>query len=418
MKYEAIVYGWRNIVDGKMYIGFHKTEEEFDGYVTSSEDEELKYAWSNGHMRRSIIYRGNQSVAITLENYLLKSVKANKNLEFYNKSVGGGLGCVKDFSNLTESVKLVGEEWIKGVEPEENLDYVDVADQEITEAIKLRLEAGHYVVYQAPTKEIFALPKNQIRFNSIEPEHLEDIKDFMRDDPAKARTNISPIIIVVNEKGEKMILDGNHTITAAYEVDWTNVPVIYINSSEFLNKQANYDDFGLLMNHQEKKKKPNDKGALKRGIINLLQTTGLGIDSTTFKNTALRNLVKYYSKNSIAHNIKSVAKMLREEQEVLKNNFKRYTKKELETIVANLEAANPNMGIISISSDRCMNDGLGAVLNKMGGMGIDEGIIVISHRNMTEYKLRKTHTDKLKKAMKLSNAKITINELPAFIKTK
>jgi len=65
-----------------------------------------------------------------------------------------------------------------------------------------------------------------------------------------------------------------------------------------------------------------------------------------------------------------------------------------------------------------MNDGLGAVLNKMGGMDVTEGIIVISHRNMTEYKLRKAHTDKLKKAMKPINAKITINELPAFIKTK
>jgi hypothetical protein len=418
MKYEAIVYGWRNIIDGKMYIGFHKTDEEFDGYVTSSEDEELQYAWANGHMRRSIIYRGTQSIAITLENYLLKSIKANKNPDFYNKSVGGGVGCVKDFSNLTESVKLVGENWIKGIEPEENLDYVDVADQDVTEAIKARLAAEHYIEYQAPTKEIFALPKNQIRFNTIEPEHLEDIKDLMRDDPLKARRNISPIIIVVNEKGEKMILDGNHTITAAYEVNWPNVPVIYINSSEFLNKQANYDDFGLLMNHQEKKKKPNDKGALKRGILNLLQTTGLSIDSTTFKNTALRNLVKYYSKNAIAHNIKSVEKMLREEQEVLKNNFKRYTKKELETIVGDLEAANPKVGIISISSDRCMNDGLGAVLNKMGGMDVTEGIIVISHRNMTEYKLRKAHTDKLKKAMKPINAKITINELPAFIKTK
>ena len=418
MKYEAIVYGWRNIIDGKMYIGFHKTVEEFDGYVTSSEDEELQYAWANGHMRRSIIYRGTQSIAITLENYLLKSIKANKNPDFYNKSVGGGVGCVKDFSNLTESIKLVGENWIKGIEPEENLDYVDVADQDVTEAIKARLAAEHYIEYQAPTKEIFALPKNQIRFNTIEPEHLEDIKDLMRDDPLKARRNISPIIIVVNEKGEKMILDGNHTITAAYEVNWPNVPVIYINSSEFLNKQANYDDFGLLMNHQEKKKKPNDKGALKRGILNLLQTTGLSIDSTTFKNTALRNLVKYYSKNAIAHNIKSVEKMLREEQEVLKNNFKRYTKKELETIVGDLEAANPKVGIISISSDRCMNDGLGAVLNKMGGMDVTEGIIVISHRNMTEYKLRKAHTDKLKKAMKPINAKITINELPAFIKTK
>lgn len=418
MKYEAIVYGWRNIINGKMYIGFHKTEEEFDGYVTSSEDDELKYAWSNGHMRRTILYRGSQSVAITLENFLLKSVKANKNPEFYNKSVGGGKGCVKDFSNLTESVKRVGEDWIKGIEPEENLDYLDIADQDVTASIKARIEAGHYIVYQANTKEVYSLPKNQIRFNSIEPEHLEDIKDFMRDDPKRARENVSPIVIVVDEFGNKMILDGNHTITAAYEVGWTNVPVIYINSSEFLNKQANYDDFGLLMNHQEKRKKPNTKADLKRGILNLIQTTGLDINSTTFKNTALRNLVKYYSKSAIAHNIKSVAKMLREEQDVLSNNFKRYTKKELESVVAELEQKNPAAGIISISSDRSMNDGIGAVLNKMGGMNTWEGIIVVSHRNMTEYRARKQHSDKLKKALERvhPNAKITVKELPAFVK--
>ena len=115
--YEAITYGWRNIENGKMYIGYHKTSDIDDGYIFSSEFEEVKNAWEWGKLRRSILYVGSQSVAITLENFLLKHVNANINDLFYNRSVGGGEGCVKDFSNLTEEVKKIGLNWIEGIDP-------------------------------------------------------------------------------------------------------------------------------------------------------------------------------------------------------------------------------------------------------------------------------------------------------------
>jgi hypothetical protein len=86
-RYDAITYGWRNIENDKMYIGYHKTNEIHDGYVFSSENEEANLAWSYGLLKRSILYRGKQSVAITLENFLLKFVSAHKNDQFYNQSV-------------------------------------------------------------------------------------------------------------------------------------------------------------------------------------------------------------------------------------------------------------------------------------------------------------------------------------------
>ena len=90
--YTGITYGWRNTENGKMYIGYHKTSEVDDGYIFSTEDEEANNAWEYGKLRRHILYKGDQSIAITLENFLLKEVDAIKNTQFYNRSVGGGVG--------------------------------------------------------------------------------------------------------------------------------------------------------------------------------------------------------------------------------------------------------------------------------------------------------------------------------------
>jgi len=86
--YSGITYGWRNIDNGKMYIGYHKTTEVDDGYIFSTEDVDANEAWEYGRLEQHILYKGDQSVAITLENFLLKHVDAIKNPKFYNRSVG------------------------------------------------------------------------------------------------------------------------------------------------------------------------------------------------------------------------------------------------------------------------------------------------------------------------------------------
>ena len=420
MSYNAITYGWRNIKNGKMYIGYHKTSEIDDGYVFSSEDEEANEAWSYGELKRSIIYRGDQSIAITLENYLLKSVQAHKNPQYYNRSVGGGSGCVKDFSNLTSEIIKLGEDWIQGIEPIIETATSNVDTDDIKE-LKANITNGQYVIHERESvKKLFGLPRNQVRMNVHENEHAEVIAEKMKDNPEKARMHVSPIIIMVDD-GIMQIIDGNHTILAAKLAGWKTIPAIYINSSEFKDKQCNVDYFGYLMNHEEKVKKPNSVNDLKRAIINFNEThEEYELGTEDFKEAFKDAYGEFWSAKQIASNMDSVKNLLATQEEIRKNNFKVYTKNELDSIARDLETKNPATAVISISSSSCYNAGIGAVLNKMGGMDVWKGIILISYRDVSDWTNRHEHSDKLNEAMKRihPNAKINVEEVLPFVKTK
>lgn len=423
-RYEAITYGWRHILTGKMYIGYHKTNEIYDGYVFSSEDPEANLAWSYGLLKRSILYRGKQSVAITLENFLLKSVSAHKNDKFYNQSVGGGEGCVKDFSNLTDEIKKVGLDWIAGIDPVYQMakSKVDIEEMDfICEQIKSNKYKTHL---NENVNKIRALPRNQVRLNAIEHEHKDDIAELMKDDPGKARKNVSPVIVCVHENEYKEIIDGNHTIEAAYDAGWTEVPVIYINYSEFKFKQENVDYFGYMMNHDEKRKKYNSKDDLKQAIIRFTNShDDLNIGTEKFKQAFMGTYGKFWSKKQIAKTIQSVKDHL-ETLEAMKNhNFKVWSKRELKAVTDKLAEENPGHAVISITSGSCYNAGVGAVANKAGELDTWNAIMVVSHRTLNEYnswKRKGGSEDKLNAAMKRMNEKLKcqVIVLESFVKTK
>lgn len=416
--YNAITYGWRNIKNGKFYIGYHKTNEEWDGYITSSENEELRYAWSNGFLKRTVLYKGSVEKAITFENYILKHVDAIRNPQCYNNSVGGGVGC-QPFDILTEEMKKTADRWLAGKEVNTE-KRSGLWNRKLVRSIKFKIEKGHYIVVEEKTEKIFDLPRNQVRFENIDPKHVDEIKEHMLD-PSRARKHISPVIIAVQANGDMLILDGNHTVSAAYLAGWTNIPVIYINSSEFEDSQANYDAFGLLMNHQEKVKKPNDKESCKRAIINLINNLGdINIYSQKFREICIAELEPFYSPKRIAKNIDVVLEMLKEEEDIRKHNFKKYTKAEIEYQTEVLEEKYKNLAVISITSDSSYNAGVGAIMNKMGGMDVWEGLMLISHRNMHEYRRRDEHHQKLLNALKRMHpdCKVDIKYLPCFINTR
>ena len=419
-KYEAILYGWRNVENGKMYIGYHKTTDVDDGYIFSTEDEEAHLAWSYGKLERTIIHRGKQSVCITLENYILKKEQAHKNPMFYNKSVGGGVGCVKDFSNLTKSVMKLAEDWVAGKVVARQTSSSHVDKDEI-KALADDIRNGRYkTLHNERVSSIYALPRNQVRFNFVDNDHVSDIADKMRDNPAKARQNISPVIVMV-DGNHREIIDGNHTIGAAKDAGWVEVPVIYINASEFKNKQANVDYFGYCMNHQEKLKKPNDNQDLKRAIVNFSNThTDYVLGTEDFKDAFKQAYGEFWTNKQISQSMVSVKKMLETEEQIKKNNFKVYSHRELMNKVKELEIENPGTAVISITSGSCFNAGIGAVLNKAGGLDTWNGIMLITHRNMHEYQTYKQSKAKLKAAMQRvhSKMKIDIVELPSFVNTK
>lgn len=423
-RYDAITYGWRNIENGKMYIGYHKTNEELDGYVFSSEDEEANLAWSYGKLKRSILYRGKQSVAITLENFLLKFVSANKNDQFYNRSVGGGEGCVTDFSNLTDAIKKVGIDWIQGIDP------VYLTTQSKINKVEMQLlcyhvKNGKYRIHPAEkVKEIYKLPRNQVRLNVIEHEHKEAIVERMKDDPAAARKNVSPVIVCVHDNGYMEIIDGNHTIDAANDAGWLEIPVIYINYSEFKFKQENIDYFGYMMNHEEKIKKPNSKDDLKQAIMRFTNShKELTIGSDDFKEAFVDAYGEFWSKKQIVKSIESVKDHI-ETLEAMKNrNFKVYSKKELKVITDKLAEENPGHAVISITSGSCYNAGVGAVANKAGELDTWNAIMVVSHRTLNEYNVYKKSggsEEKLNAAMARMNDKLKckVIVLESFVDAK
>lgn len=417
--YEAITYLWVDMDNGKLYLGFHKTDEENDGYVFSSEDESLNDAWTYGRLRRHVVYRGTVSECITLENFTLKEFDATKNPLFYNKSKGGGVGCVRDFSNLSEELKQHSINCILGNFPiYEEVD-TDV-DVEQCKRIKVNIDNTRYKIHQREdTNYIYSLPRNQVREEAIDPEHVAKIKDKMLDNPAKARMHISPIIVIVFPDGSMQLIDGNHTIRAAHDMDWKTISVIYINSSEFNDKKCNIDWFGYWMNHREQVTKGNESSDLRKAIMNYTNThPHLKLGTEEFKLSFMKGYSEIWSKKQIAATLKSVKSQLETLEQIKKNNFKIYSDSELKKIVDTKQKENPNVAVISIAASTCMNAGVGGVANKMGGMDNWEAIMVISYRHMDDYLNRKVYKKKLKDSMLRLHPKcnVTLEYLEPFIK--
>jgi hypothetical protein len=288
-----------------------------------------------------------------------------------------------------------------------------------------QINSGKYKIHEnEKVSEIRSLPRNQVRLNVIEHEHKDGIAELMKDDPGKARQNVSPVIVCVHDNGYKEIIDGNHTIEAAHDAGWTLVPVIYINYSEFKFKKENVDYFGYAMNHDEKRKRPNSKDDLKQAIMRFANSHDeLKIGTEEFKEAFIDPYGDFWSKKQIAKTIESVKDHL-ETLDAMKNrNFKVWSKRELKAVTDKLAEENPGHAVISITSGSCYNAGVGAVANKAGEMDTWDAIMVVSHRTLNEFNSWKKNggsEDKLNAAMKRMHERLKcqVIVLESFVKTK
>lgn len=407
MGFEAFVYGYRNIENGKMYIGFRKNSDVNDGYIFSSADEELKMAWGLGNLHRSILYRGDKVTAITMERKLLKYASARTNPNFYNKSNGGGAG-ILDYKTITDEQAKVGINWINGIDPiEKHLDIFNLVDKKLVADIWQSVKNGAYQVYETSVNEISTYEHNQVRLNMLDPNHVRNIAENMRHDPAEARKNISPIIVCVSKDGTRTIIDGNHTSRAVVDAGWLSAPVIYINSSEFLDKQSNIDQFGYIANHNPQHKKPNSSQDCQRAIINLYVNNIKEKDSNftlltgeKFKNTCEDAFYPYWTKSQISANLKSAINRIKTDAAQAELNFQIYSKQELDALARQITDKDPNVAVISVTSGSVYNAGLGAILNKSGEMDVLRGVIITHHSGLGDYERWSESEKKLKNAMK------------------
>lgn len=108
--YEAFVYEWTNIENGKKYIGYHKGTSD-DGYVCSSKSMLEDYNKNSKVFRRKIIAFGQSDEMYSLENSLLKQVNAATNPKYYNKTNGFTRIHFDDEMKKRKSLKLSGSKW-------------------------------------------------------------------------------------------------------------------------------------------------------------------------------------------------------------------------------------------------------------------------------------------------------------------
>lgn len=198
MTYEAFVYEWTNMVNGKKYIGYH-TGSIYDGYDTSATSEEMNEAFAQGHLKREIIEYGTTQDMIALERKMLLEVDAKNNPQYYNKSNGGG-------KDLKAFIKPSLDELQR-----------QIVDQSFN-------------IQSVEKDSVAAYDKFQVRFNEIDSKHVKNIKEII-DDLNGDTSGFEPVNVLedYNGKGLHLILDGNHRITATMMSKRAKyIPVQYI----------------------------------------------------------------------------------------------------------------------------------------------------------------------------------------------
>jgi hypothetical protein len=88
MNKEAFVYRWKNLTNGKSYIGYHKGSIN-DGYISSSRNEEFWNDFNNPEMKwvRKIITEGTSNDCLQIEQRILKKIDI-KDDKYYNNARG------------------------------------------------------------------------------------------------------------------------------------------------------------------------------------------------------------------------------------------------------------------------------------------------------------------------------------------
>ena len=203
-KYEAFLYRYTHLNNGKMYVGIHKGVPG-DGYWHSSKNKEFNSEFSsvNPVFRLEILRYGSYDAMQLAESRILNSVNAKENSMYYNGSNGTGL-----YLNSPPDVDLMEA----------------LAD-------KIAKRDGLAVTIE-PVEDIAVLKRLQVRLEEDEA-HKREIRERIEDAGGNT-SGCSPVVIYERRgpNGEDIIGDGNHTVLAASEAKHcTTIPVIRIPKS-------------------------------------------------------------------------------------------------------------------------------------------------------------------------------------------
>lgn len=418
MKTEAILYGYKNKKNGKIYIGFHKTEDKDDLYSSSSTSPQFRIDWTRGELEKTVLAEGSIVEMINLEYAVLTKFDAKNNTAFYNKSNGGGEGVDK---TSTADAKLFKKavDWVQGKVTKEKKK-VGVFNKLKMQKLAQSIKDGDREIVEVSVQQLYTLHRNQVRMQSIDHDHVEELVVAFSD-PATARNYLTPVIVLADKEGRMIkLLDGNHRIEAAHKAKWVEMPAVVIAEKEFDHNEYNQEFFGVLMNDQPYKVLGNNDDDLTKQLMALSTLH----PELTINSPAFISLAKdmFGGKNGLWHSSKvtkrcqKLAETAEEEKLKQGSNFISYSYTQLDKLKKELVKNNPDTAVILQGSDSICNAGIGGILNAMAAGSLNKGLILVHYPKYQMYQDREKHVKQFKEIQKLLKAetKVTLKFLSPF----
>jgi hypothetical protein len=204
--HTSLVYEWN---DGtKKYIGVHK--ETHEPYWSSSTDKDFKKVLINpkSELTLTIHAWGSYDEMKQLEHEMLTKADAAKSKDYYNKH--NGFPGVKpiDFDKVEKVRNEI--DWIRDGRKDKENDFEYIGFEYLSKT-------------NYPISELYNQSKLQVRYETIDRDNLEKIKSKIRVSMGDITEGAKPpvYLVDVNFEGEyydKLLISGNHTITAYYEL--------------------------------------------------------------------------------------------------------------------------------------------------------------------------------------------------------
>ena len=240
--YEAYLYIYTNLDNGKMYVGIHKGDYN-DGYTNSSTNEEFNEALANpnSNFRYEVKEYGTYPLMTVRENDILVTGRGEDKDLYYNKTNGSPQFRIPDFDAVDYLIKQV--------------------------------KKGHYPITQMARENLEKLSFLQVRTEEY-PDLKKDIAQSI--DEAAGDTSLCEPIVIFEGRGsnkEDIGGDGNHTHGGGMaSKKMTAMPVMKIPFKD--NKNYSMIELRTFANEmnapQEVHKNPASKDDLKKQLLGMI----------------------------------------------------------------------------------------------------------------------------------------------------
>ena len=426
---NSYVYAWRNINNGKMNIGYKSPNGEEHTYITSLKNSEFWRDYSYGLLKRSILYVGKETdanIAKSVEWFALDYATNVAKDRLYNPGNNASKG---DTSLIPKETKKLIVDYIEGRSDGMPLLAED-SDVKFVENLSARIKAGEFEVHIVAREDIRKYSHNQVRSKDKDLAHIAKIRTAIMEDPAAAREIYGPIIVVVQADGNiKMIIDGNCRFAAAENITgWENLPVVYINESEFgetqMQRQDNYDLVGLFENKSSKEiKSSNSWDDLKRNMVNYLVRHNFDFSKSHHRDAARNVIYSRFttvceSKMQLNGIFKSIINDHEHKQAELKyvKNLLSYDDAYIARRKYDCAVEDVACVFAKVSEAKFMKV-LGYCLHAMYNDKLKKGSIILyfsSKKELVDEETDNSWIQKLKNVIEYHNHPITVEVLPAF----